>query len=225
MEPCLFCSDMLLRAEINTAIYLHGDTDQSSSSCKCHHLTVWSLTRARPARGQGRAGTRQQCAFLAASWIFPCWVSPSCGQNTRYALLTTYYFSPVRHQQRAVLAAVVAEVAHGAGDAGGVAVGGGEGRGGVLGVAAARCYLSSQLRSYHGSTWGWGRGCSRRAWRGGWRPRCRGRSRGRCSRPCRWGCSRHPAPGVMRALVLRTEYIFMTNQKWEKWRFYDRMSI
>ena len=51
-----------------------------------------------------------------------------------------------------MLAAVVAEVAHGAGDAGGVAVGGGEGRGGVLGVAAARCYLSSPLRSYHGST-------------------------------------------------------------------------
>ena len=45
-----------------------------------------------------------------------------------------------------MLAAVVAEVAHGAGDAGGVAVGGGEGRGGVLGVAAARCYLSSPLR-------------------------------------------------------------------------------
>ena len=68
------------------------------------------------------------------------------------ALLTTHYFSPVRHQQRAVLAAVVAEVAHGAGDAGGVAVGGGEGRGRVLGVTAPRCYLSSPLRSYHGST-------------------------------------------------------------------------
>merc|ERR1719225_1952986 len=120
MEPCLFCSDMLLRAEISTARYLHGDTDQSSSSCKCHYLTCGaSLELGRRVARDGR-GLVSSAPFLQPLGYFPV----EC-------------LHPVRHQQRAVLAAVVAEVAHGAGDAGGVAVGGGEGRGRVLGVAEA----------------------------------------------------------------------------------------
>ena len=154
MEPCLFCSDMLLRAEINTARYLHGDTDQSSSSYKCHYLTCGASLELGRRVARGGRGLVSSAPFLQPLGYFPveCLHPAARIRVTHYLLLTTHYFSPVRHQQRAVLAAVVAEVAHGAGDAGGVAVGGGEGRGRVLGVAAARCYLSSPLRSYHGST-------------------------------------------------------------------------
>ena len=71
MEPCLFCSDMLLRAEINTARYLHGDTDQSSSSCKCHYLTCGASLELGRRVARGGRGLVSSAPFLQPLGYFP----------------------------------------------------------------------------------------------------------------------------------------------------------